>query len=116
MIIFFLILPWRELKPILNARVGGVYRGFAATLMDSATGFAVHTALEAGVGYRTVDLNVKMLKAVPKNVRLIAKDKVVHVSKSIGAAEGTLKEVNGTLYALATATCMIISNNTNNTN
>jgi uncharacterized protein (TIGR00369 family) len=93
----------RHLNPL-----GGVHGGFAATVMDSATGCAIHTVLEAGVGYGTIDLNVKMLKAVPKNVRLIAEGKVVHVSKSIGAAEGTLKDSNGTLYAHATATCMII--------
>ncbi len=93
----------RHLNPL-----GGVHGGFAATVMDSATGCAVHTVLEAGVRYGTVDLNVKMLKAVPINVQLIAEGKVVHVSKSIGVAEGTLKDANGTLYAHATATCMII--------
>jgi uncharacterized protein (TIGR00369 family) len=93
----------RHLNPL-----GGVHGGFSATVMDAVTGCAVHTMLEAGVGYGTVDLNVKMLKAVPKNVQLIAEGKVVHLSKSIGVSEGSLKDRDGTLYAHATATCMIL--------
>ena len=32
---------------------------------DSVTGWADHTMLDVGMGYGRVDLNVKMLKAVP---------------------------------------------------
>ena len=88
--------------------LGGVHGGFISTVMDSVTGCAVHTMLEAGAGYGTVDLNVKMLRPVPQNVRLIAEGKVVHVSKSIAASEGSLKDEDGKLYAHATATCMIL--------
>ncbi len=42
----------------LNPR-GGVHGGFAATVLDSATGCTVHSMLEAGLGYGTVDLQVK---------------------------------------------------------
>ena len=50
----------RHLNPL-----GGVHGGFAATVLDSVTGCAVHTMLEAGVGYGTVDLNIKMLRPIP---------------------------------------------------
>ena len=43
----------RHLNPL-----GGVHGGFAATVLDSVTGCAVHTMLDAGVGYGTVDLGV----------------------------------------------------------
>jgi uncharacterized protein (TIGR00369 family) len=92
----------RHLNPL-----GGVHGGFAATVMDSVTGCAVHTVLEEGVGYGTVDLSVKMLKPVPRNTPLIAEGKVIHVSNSLGVSEGTLRDKDGTLYAHATATCMI---------
>jgi len=55
-----------------------------------------------------VDLNVKMVKAVPRDVPLIAEGKVISVSRSLGVAEGTLKDAEGSLYAHATATCLII--------
>ena len=93
----------RHLNPL-----GGVHGGFAATVLDSVTGCAVHTVLEPGVGYGTVDLNVKMLKAVPRGVPLIAEGKVISVSRSLGISEGTLKDADGTLYAHATATCLIL--------
>ena len=59
-VIFAVRADARHLNPL-----GGVHGGFAAPVLDSVTGCAVHTMLEAGVGYGTVDLNVKMLRAVP---------------------------------------------------
>ena len=88
--------------------MGGVHGGFAATVLDSVTGCAVHTMLNAGVGYGTIDLNIKMIRPVPKNEKLIAEGKVINLSKSLGISEGTLKSLNGKLLATATATCMII--------
>ena len=88
--------------------LGGVHGGFISTVMDSVTGCAVHTMLDACVGYGTVDLNVKMLRPVPQNVRLIAEGKIVHVSNSIAVSEGSLKDEDGKLYAHSTATCMIL--------
>jgi uncharacterized protein (TIGR00369 family) len=93
----------RHLNPL-----GGVHGGFAATVMDSVTGCAVHTMLEAGVSYGTIDLNVKMLRPVPKNTRLLATGKVINMSKSLGVSEGVLKDESGKIYAHSTATCMII--------
>jgi len=92
----------RHLNPL-----GGVHGGFSATVLDSVTGCAVHTVLDSGVGYATVDLNIKMLKAVPKNIPLLAEGKVIHISKSLGVSEGTLRDSEDQIYAHATATCMI---------
>lgn len=88
--------------------LGGVHGGFAATVLDSVTGCAVHTLLKAGVGYGTIDLNIKMIRPVPKNEKLIAEGKIINLSKSLGISEGTLKNQEGKLLATATATCMII--------
>ena len=74
--------------------VGGVNGGFIATVLDAVTGCTVQTTLGPGVGCGTIELNVKMLKAVPQQVPLIAK--------------GTLKDSDGNFYAHATATCMIL--------
>jgi uncharacterized protein (TIGR00369 family) len=87
--------------------LGGVHGGFAATVLDSVTGCAVHTLLEAGIGYGTIDLDIKMIKPIPLDKELVAEGKVIHLSKKIGVSEGTLKDADGNLYALATATCMI---------
>lgn len=90
---------------------GGVHGGFAATILDSLTGCVVHTMLEPGVGYATIDLNVKMVRPVPKDTVLIAEGNIINMSKSLGVSDGTLKCKEGKLYAHATATCMILGRN-----
>ena len=93
----------RHLNPL-----GGVHGGFAATVLDSVTGCATHSTLGAKIGYGTVDLNVKMVRPVPKNTTLIATGVVLNSTRSLVISEGTLKNAAGKLYAHATATCMII--------
>lgn len=88
--------------------LGAVHGGFAATVLDSATGCAVHTVLPAGVGYGTVDLNVKMLRPVPFNEELTASAKVVDRTKSMVIADGVLEDDTGRAYAYATATCRVV--------
>ena len=87
---------------------GGVHGGFAATVLDSVTGCAVHTLLRAGVAYVTIDLNIKMIRPVPRSPNLIPEGIVINISKSLGISEGILKSEDGKLYATSTATCMII--------
>jgi uncharacterized protein (TIGR00369 family) len=87
--------------------LGGVHGGFAATVLDSVTGCAIHTRLGAGEIYSTVDLTIKMTKLVPMGKELIAEGKIIHMSNRLGVSEGILKDEEGTLYAHATATCMI---------
>ena len=86
----------RHLNPL-----GGVHGGFAATVLDSATGCAVHTTLEAGVGYGTIDLNVKMCRPVPKDTELLAIGSVINSSKNLVISEGKLVDEDGKLYAHA---------------
>ncbi len=88
--------------------MGGVHGGFAATVLDSVTGCAVHTMLGPGETYGTVDLNVKMVKPVPMNTSLRAKGSVIHMSGRLGISEASLVDDRGTIYAHATCTCMII--------
>ncbi|MGE8561261.1 MAG: PaaI family thioesterase [Acinetobacter sp.] len=93
----------RHLNPL-----GGVHGGFAATVLDSVTGCAVHSMLEAGVGYGTIDLNIKMCRPIPKDQQLLAVGTVINISKNLGISEGKIIDEDGKLYAHATATCMII--------
>lgn len=86
---------------------GAVHGGFAATVLDSVTACAVHTVLEAGIGFSTLDLNIKMVKPVPLERELVAEGRVIHLSNKLGMSEGTLKDAHGNLYAHATAICMI---------
>ena len=47
--------------------IGMVHGGYAATLLDSACGFAVHSKLSANQGYTTLDLNVSYLRPITKD-------------------------------------------------
>jgi len=94
----------RHLNPF-----GMVHGGFAATVLDAVTGCAVHTMLDPCVGFGTIDLNIKMLRPIPKEVSLTAEGRIISISKSLGVSEGTLKDERGRLYAHATASCMILA-------
>lgn len=87
--------------------LGGVHGGFAATVLDTVTGCAIHTVLEAGAGYGTIDLNIKMCRPIPQNRPLTAIGQIINTSKNLAISEGKIIDEDGKLYAHATAPCMI---------
>lgn len=89
----------------------GVHGGFAATMLDSATGCAVHSLIEENESYATVELSVKMMRPVPINKKLYCEGRILNRSKSLGVSEAKLVDESGKLYAHATCTCMIIKMN-----
>ncbi|WP_422364308.1 PaaI family thioesterase [Pyruvatibacter mobilis] len=89
--------------------LGSVHGGFAATVLDSATGCAVHTLLPAGVGFGTVDLNVKMIRPVPFEQQMRAVGEVIDRTRSLAISEATLTDMDGKIFAHASATCRIIT-------
>jgi uncharacterized protein (TIGR00369 family) len=100
---FIVIADSRHLNP-----VGGVHGGFAATVLDSVTGCAVHSTLDAGISFGTVDLNIKMMRPIPINTHLFAEGRVINISRNLGVSEGDIKDAAGKIYAHATCTCSII--------
>ncbi|MBZ0112786.1 MAG: PaaI family thioesterase [Thermoanaerobaculia bacterium] len=92
----------RHLNP-----AGGVHGGFYAVLLDSVLGNAVGTELSAGDSYTTVDLNIKMLAPMPLGEEVIAEGLVIKVSRSVGAAQGTVRDARGKVLAHGTTTCYI---------
>ena len=66
-------------------------------------------SLRADAAYGTIDLNIKMIRPVPRRTNLIAEGTVINISKSLGISDGILKSEDGKLYATSTATCMIIN-------
>jgi uncharacterized protein (TIGR00369 family) len=92
----------RHLNP-----AGGVHGGYACTVLDSVTGCAVHTMLEAGASYGTVDLAVKMLRPMKVGQTYRAEGRVLNVSVRLGVSEGSILDADGKLVAHATCTCLI---------
>jgi uncharacterized protein (TIGR00369 family) len=90
--------------------LGTVHGGWAATILDSAMGCAVHTTLPAGKGYTTVDLNVSLVRAITDRVKnLRCEAKVIHAGGSIVTAEGRVTDETGTLYAHGHTTCLVLT-------
>lgn len=88
--------------------IGVVHGGFHSTLLDSALGCAVHTTLEQGFGYTTLELHVNMVRALTKEVGTVrAVASVIHVGRQMATAEAKLLDAHDKLYAHATTTCLI---------
>lgn len=89
--------------------IGVVHGGFAATLLDSAMGCAVHSALPAGVGYTTIEIKINYIRALTAATGEVrAEGRVIHVGGRMATAEGRLVGPDGTLYAHGTTTCYIL--------
>jgi uncharacterized protein (TIGR00369 family) len=90
--------------------IGSVHGGIAATILDSCMGCAVHTTLEAGVGYTTTDLQVRYIRAMSDaSGRVLAEGRVVHRGRRTATAEGRLfLESDETLIAHGTTGCAIL--------
>jgi uncharacterized protein (TIGR00369 family) len=89
--------------------IGAVHGGYAATLLDSACGCAVHSKLSAQQAYTTVELKVAYHKGISSEVgELRAEGRVVTFGRRIAFAEATLKDAAGKLYASATSTLLVM--------
>jgi uncharacterized protein (TIGR00369 family) len=90
--------------------IGSVHGGFAATLLDSALGCAVHTTLPAGVGYSTLELAVNLVRGItPATGAVLAEGRIIHAGRRTATAEARLTaEDGGALLAHAKTTCLIL--------
>ena len=90
--------------------IGVVHGGYAATLLDSALGCAVHTTLPAGVGYTSLGLEAKYVRPISRDTgRVLCEAKVLYRGRRQATSEATLKAAeSGKLLAHGTATCMIL--------
>lgn len=88
--------------------LGSVHGGYVATLLDSALGCAVHTTLDRGFGYTTVELKVNYVRPLTDRTGPVrAEAKTVSVTRRIGIAEGRIVDAAGRLYAWGSTTCLI---------
>jgi len=88
--------------------LGMVHGGLVCTLLDTATGCALHSTLPDGVGYTSVEIKVNYLKAVTvASGPLTAVGTVVKAGSRIGFAEAAATDASGALVATATSTLLI---------
>ena len=101
----FEILPGEEhYNPI-----GSVHGGVALTLLDSAMGCAVHTLLDAGVGYTTLEVKANFVRPITVETGLVRCEGVVlHAGSRVATAEGRVTDAAGKLLAHGTTTCLVL--------
>ena len=89
--------------------IGVVHGGYAATILDSVLGCAVHTTLPLGVGYTSLGLEVKYVRPITRDTgRVLCTGEVLYRGRKQATAEARLtSEESGKLLASGTSTLMI---------
>lgn len=88
--------------------IGVIHGGYAATLLDSACGCAVHASLGAQQAYTTLELKVAYHRALTVDTGPVqAEGKVLSIGKRVAFAEARLVGADGRLYASATSTLLV---------
>lgn len=88
--------------------MGRMHGGFAATLIDTAMGWAVLSKLPARVGFGTIDLGIKYVRKLDSNSgTLFATATVLHAGRSMLTAEAKVADAAGVLYAHGTGTFLV---------
>ncbi|MCC6468188.1 MAG: PaaI family thioesterase [Alphaproteobacteria bacterium] len=88
--------------------IGSVHGGYAATLLDSCMGCAVHSTLPQGQGYATLEIKVNMVRALTEATGAVrAEGRILHTGRTTATAEGRLTDAAGKLYGHGTTTCAV---------
>lgn len=89
--------------------IGTVHGGYAAMLLDSACGCAVHSRLSATQTYSTLELKIAYHRALTADTGPVrATGTVVSIGRRAAFAEARLTDAAGRLYASATSTLIVM--------
>ena len=102
-VVFHSIPGFRHYNPI-----GSVHGGYAATLLDSAMGLAVHSMLPAGTGYTTLEFKISFIRGMTKDTGPVRSEgRTMNVGRRAATAEARITDTKGRLLAHATTTCLV---------
>ena len=102
------VVEGRPTRNVYNP-MGTVHGGYAAPLLDSACGLAVHSRLAAGQGHTTLELKVSYLRALTEDSGVVrGEGRVISMGRRVAFAEATLHDGNGRLCATATSTLLLL--------
>ena len=88
--------------------LGTVHGGYAATLLDSCMGCAIHSTLPVGVGYTTLEFKVTLIRAITDETGVVtAEGHILNSGRRAASAEGRLTDAKGRLLAHGTTTCLV---------
>lgn len=88
--------------------IGSIHGSYAAALLDSCMGCAVHTTMAAGQAYTTLEYKISLLRGMTdKTGKVTAEGRVMQVGRRVATAEGWLRDAAGKLLAHGTTTCLV---------
>ena len=89
--------------------IGAVHGGIMCTLLDTVTGCAVHSTLQAGWAYTTVDINVSYLRPVTLGSGTLRfTGRVIKGGRRIAFTSAEGVDAAGALIATATSTLLVM--------
>jgi acyl-CoA thioesterase len=87
---------------------GRVHGGFAATLIDTAMGIAVHTRVSQGTGYGTIELKVNYVRKIDAASGLLTCiGTVLHAGRTMLTAEAKVTDASGKICAHGSGTFLV---------
>jgi len=90
--------------------MGTVHGGYAATLLDSACGCAIHSKLSPGQTYATLELKVAYVRGMTADTgRVRAVGSVTSFGRRVAFAEARLTDDKGRVLATASSTLLLTS-------
>lgn len=102
-VVFHSVPGFRHYNPI-----GSVHGGYAAILLDSAMGLAVHTMLPVGTGYTTLEFKISFIRGMSKDSGTVRTEgRTLNVGRRAATAEARITDSKGRLIAHATTTCLV---------
>jgi uncharacterized protein (TIGR00369 family) len=88
--------------------IGSVHGSYAAALLDSAMGLAVHSMLPAGTGYTTLEFKISFIRGMTEDTGPVRSEgRTLSVGRRAATAEGRIADAKGRLLAHATTTCLV---------
>lgn len=96
-----------EVRPEHLNLMDGLHGGVISSLADSATGVAMHTALEQGWTHTTTSIHVTFLAPGRLGDHVIARGRVIKRGRRFGYAEADVERSDGTLLARAAASFLV---------
>jgi uncharacterized protein (TIGR00369 family) len=102
-VLFSSVPGFRHYNPI-----GSVHGSYAAALLDSGMGLAVHSMLQAGQGYTTLEFKISFIRGMTKDTGPVRTEgRTLSVGRRAATAEGRITDAKGRLLAHGTTTCLV---------
>lgn len=89
--------------------MGVAHGGWAATLLDSALGCAINSAMPAGRSFTTLELKINYTRPLRREIGEVrCEATVIYAGHRTATAEARVLGADGKVYAHGTTTCVLV--------